>query len=146
MDRKASATWRGGLMDGTGSLTSPSGILSNTPYSFRTRFESEPGTNPEELIAAAHAGCFSMALSAQLGKAGMTPERIETTATVTLEKQDAGFAITKVHLTCRAKVSGGDAQKFREVAEAAKSGCPVSKLLKAQISLDARLESESAAA
>jgi osmotically inducible protein OsmC len=146
MDRKASATWRGGLMDGNGSLTSPSGILSNTPYSFRTRFESEPGTNPEELIAAAHAGCFSMALSAQLGKAGMTPERIDTTATVTLEKQDAGFAITKVHLTCRAKVSGGNAQKFQEVAEAAKSGCPVSKLLKAQISLDARLENESAAA
>ena len=146
MARKASATWRGGLMDGNGSLTSPSGILSNTPYSFRTRFESEPGTNPEELIAAAHAGCFSMALSAQLGKAGMTPERIDTTATVTLEKQDAGFAITKVHLTCRAKVSGGNAQKFQEVAEAAKSGCPVSKLLKAQISLDARLENESAAA
>jgi lipoyl-dependent peroxiredoxin len=145
MDRKASATWRGGVMDGNGSLSSPSGVLSNTPYSFRTRFESEPGTNPEELIAAAHAGCFSMALSAQLGKAGMTPERIDTTATVTLEKQDAGFAITKVHLVCRAKVSGGDAKKFQEVADGAKSGCPVSKLLNAQITLDARLESESAA-
>jgi len=145
MDRKASATWRGGLMDGNGILNSPSGVLSNTPYSFRTRFESEPGTNPEELIAAAHAGCFSMALSAQLGKAGMAPERIDTTATLTLEKQDAGFAITKVHLTCRAKIPGADAQKFQEVAEGAKNGCPVSKLLKAQISLDARLESESAA-
>jgi osmotically inducible protein OsmC len=145
MDRKASATWRGGLRDGKGILTSPSGVLNNTPYSFRTRFESDPGTNPEELIAAAHAGCFSMALSAQLGNAGMAPERIDTTATVSLEKQDAGFAITKVHLVCRAKVPGAEAEKFQQAAEAAKSGCPVSKLLNATITLDARLESELAA-
>jgi osmotically inducible protein OsmC len=141
MDRKASATWRGGLRDGKGILTSPSGVLNNTPYSFHTRFENEPGTNPEELIAAAHAGCFSMALSAQLGNAGMTAERIDTTATVTMEKQDAGFAITKVHLVCRAKIPGGDAQKFKQAAEAAKSGCPVSKVLNAKITLDAGLES-----
>jgi osmotically inducible protein OsmC len=141
MDRKASATWRGGLKDGKGILNSPSGVLKNTAYSFLTRFENEPGTNPEELIAAAHAGCFSMALSAQLGGAGMAPERIDTTATVTMEKQDAGFAITKVHLVCRAKVPGADAQKFLQTAEAAKSGCPVSKVLNAKITLDAQLES-----
>ncbi len=140
MDRKASAIWRGGLKDGKGVLTSPSGVLKDTAYSFHTRFENEPGTNPEELIAAAHAGCFSMAFSAQLGGAGMTPERIETTATVTMEKQDAGFAITKVHLVCRAKVPGADAAKFQQTAEAAKSGCPVSKVLNAQITLDAQLE------
>jgi len=140
MDRKASATWRGGLKDGKGILTSPSGVLNSTPYSFQTRFENEPGTNPEELIAAAHAGCFSMALSAQLGGAGMAPERIDTTATVTMEKQDAGFAITKVHLVCRAKVPGADARKFQQTAEAAKSGCPVSKVLNAKITLDAQLE------
>jgi osmotically inducible protein OsmC len=145
MDRKASATWRGGLKDGNGALTSPSGVLNHTPYSFRTRFENEPGTNPEELIAAAHAGCFSMALSAQLNSAGLSPERIDTTATVTLEKQDAGFAITRVHLVCRAKVPDVDAQKFQQVAEAAKNGCPVSKLLNAKISLEARLESQVAA-
>ncbi|MFB3814631.1 MAG: OsmC family protein [Terriglobales bacterium] len=145
MDRKASATWRGGLRDGKGSLTSPSGVLNNTAYSFHTRFENEPGTNPEELIAAAHAGCFSMALSAQLNNAGFNPERIDTTATVTLEKQEGGFAITKVHLVCRANVPGADTAKFNQAAEAAKSGCPVSKLLKAAITLDARLESELAA-
>ena len=140
MDRKASATWRGGLKDGKGILTSPSGVLNNTPYSFHTRFEDQPGTNPEELIAAAHAGCFSMALSAQLGGAGMTPERIDTTATVTLEKVDAGFAITKVHLVCAAKVPGADRQKFQEAANAAKTGCPVSKVLNAAITLDIKLE------
>jgi osmotically inducible protein OsmC len=144
MDRKASATWRGGLRDGKGILTSPSGVLNNTPYSFHTRFENEPGTNPEELIAAAHAGCFSMALSAQLGNAGLTADRIDTVATVTMEKVDAGFAITKVHLVCRAKIPGGDAQKFQQAAEAAKSGCPVSKVLNAKITLDASLESEAA--
>jgi len=140
MDRKASATWRGGLKDGKGILTSPSGVLNNTPYSFHTRFENEPGTNPEELIAAAHAGCFSMAFSAQLGNAGMTPERIDTTATVTLEKLESGFAITRVHLVCRAKVPGADAAKFQQAADAAKAGCPVSKLLNAQITLDVALE------
>lgn len=145
MDRKASATWRGGLKDGKGILNSSSGVLKDTPYSFHTRFEDEPGTNPEELIAAAHAGCFSMALSAQIGNAGMTPERIDTTATVTVEKQGGGFTITKVHLLCRARVPGGDAQKFQQATEAAKSGCPVSKLLNAEITLDARLESELAA-
>jgi lipoyl-dependent peroxiredoxin len=140
MDRKASAVWRGGLKDGNGLLTTPSGVLSNTPYSFHTRFENQPGTNPEELIAAAHAGCFSMALSAQLGNAGMTPETIETTATLTLEKLDSGFTITKVHLVCRAKVPGADAAKFQQTAEAAKAGCPVSKVLNAQITLDVSLE------
>ena len=140
MDRKASAIWHGGLKDGKGLLTSPSGVLNNTPYSFHTRFENQPGTNPEELIAAAHAGCFSMALSAQLGNAGMTPESIETTATLTLEKLDSGFTITKVHLVCRAKVPGADAAKFQQTAEAAKAGCPVSKVLNAQITLDASLE------
>jgi lipoyl-dependent peroxiredoxin len=140
MDRKASATWRGGLKDGKGSLTSPSGVLNNTPYSFHTRFENEPGTNPEELIAAAHAGCFSMAFSAQLGNAGMTPERIDTTAALTLEKLESGFTITRVHLVCRAKVPGADAAKFQQAADAAKSGCPVSKLLNAQITLDVALE------
>ncbi len=145
MDRKASATWRGGLRDGKGVLSSPSGVLNNTPYSFHTRFENEPGTNPEELIAAAHAGCFSMALSAQLNGAGLTPERIDTTATVTLEKQDAGFAITKIHLVCRAKVPGATAESFNQAAQAAKGGCPVSKVLNAAITMDARLESELAA-
>ena len=145
MDRKASATWRGGLLEGTGVLNSPSGVLQETPYSFKTRFKDEPGTNPEELIAAAHAGCFSMALSAQMGELSMKPERIDTTATVTVEKQGDGFAITKVHLLCRALVPGGDAQKFQQAAAAAKSGCPVSKLLNATITLDAKLESELAA-
>jgi osmotically inducible protein OsmC len=145
MERKASATWRGGLKDGKGIVSSASGVLSNTPYSFHTRFENQPGTNPEELIAAAHAGCFSMALSAQLGNAGLTPERIDTNATVTMEKLDAGFAITKVHLTVRAKVPGADAEKFRTAAENAKAGCPVSKVLNAQITMEAKLESELAA-
>jgi osmotically inducible protein OsmC len=145
MDRKASATWRGGLKDGNGILTAPSTVLNNTPYSFRTRFENEPGTNPEELIAAAHAGCFSMALSAELGGAGMTPERIDTTATVTMEPVDGKPTITKIHLVCRAKVPGADAAKFNQVAEGAKAGCPVSRVLNAKITLDAKLESELAA-
>lgn len=145
MDRKASATWRGGLKDGKGSLTAPSGVLNNTAYSFRTRFENEPGTNPEELIAAAHAGCFSMALSAQLGAAGMTPERIDTTATLTMEPVDGNPTITKIHLVCRAKVPGADAAKFNKVAEEAKAGCPVSRVLNAKITMEAKLESELAA-
>jgi osmotically inducible protein OsmC len=145
MDRKASAIWTGGLKDGKGFLNAPSSVLNQTPYSFRTRFENEPGTNPEELIAAAHAGCFSMALSAQLGSAGMTPERIDTTATVTMEPVDGKPTITKIHLVCRANVPGADAQKFQQAAEAAKSGCPVSKVLNAKISMDAKLESELAA-
>jgi osmotically inducible protein OsmC len=141
MERKATAAWYGGLKDGKGTLTAPSGVLSHTPYSFRTRFESEPGTNPEELIAAAHASCFSMALSAQLGSAGITPERIETTAGVTMEPVEGKPTITRIHLVCRARIPGGDAAKFREAAEAAKAGCPVSRVLQAAtITLDAKLE------
>ena len=141
MQRKANAVWKGGLKDGRGTLSSASGVLKDTKYSFSTRFENEPGTNPEELIAAAHAGCFSMALSAQLGAAGITPDEIATEADVRLEKQEAGFAITAVHLTVRARIPGADEAKFREAAEAAKSGCPVSKVLNARITMDAKLES-----
>lgn len=140
MKRNASAHWSGGLKDGKGSLTSPSGVLKNTPYSFHTRFEDQPGTNPEELIAAAHAGCFSMALSAQLGSAGMTAESIDTTATVTMEKTDAGFSITAVHLDLRARIPGADKAKFEEAAQSAKAGCPVSRVLNAKITLEAKLE------
>src|SRR5262249_5332890 len=108
MQRNASAHWSGGLKDGKGTVSSASGVLNNTPYSFATRFESQPGTNPEELIAAAHAGCFTMALSAQLGTAGMTAQAIDTTATVTLEKVDSGFAITTIHLQVKARIPGAD--------------------------------------
>ena len=139
MDRKASAHWSGGLKDGKGTLTTPSGVMQQTAYSFAKRFESEPGTNPEELIAAAHAGCFTMALSAQLGNAGMTAESLDTTATVTLEKLESGFAITKVHLQLTARIPGADAAKFEQATKNAKEGCPVSKLLKATITLDAKL-------
>lgn len=111
----------------------------STPYSFKTRFESEPGTNPEELIAAAHAGCFSMALSGQLTNAGTPPESVDTTATVTLEKTDAGFTVTKVHLDVRAKVPGADQAAFETAANNAKTGCPISRLLKAEITMDAKL-------
>lgn len=141
MQRNASAHWTGGLRDGKGTLTAPSGVLNNTPYSFATRFESQPGANPEELIAAAHAGCFSMALSAQLGAAGMTAQSIDTAATVTLEKVDSGFAITTVHLQVKVKIPGGDRAKFEKAAKDAKEGCPVSKVLNAKISMDAQLES-----
>jgi osmotically inducible protein OsmC len=140
MQRKASAVWKGGLKDGKGTISSDSGVLKDTKYSFSTRFEGEPGTNPEELIAAAHAGCFSMALSAQLGGLGFTPEQIATQAAVTLDKVDAGFAITAVHLTVRARIPGADAAKFQQAADAAKSGCPVSKVLNAKITMDAQLE------
>ena len=141
MKRKASAVWQGGLRDGKGTLSTDSGVLSDTRYSFSMRFENEKGTNPEELIAAAHAGCFSMALSGQLGEAGMTAERISTTATVTLEKTDEGFAVTAVHLDLTARVPGADQQAFEKAANNAKQGCPISKLLKASITLDAKLES-----
>lgn len=141
MQRTASAHWSGGLKDGRGTLSSPSGVLQNTPYSFATRFESQPGTNPEELIAAAHAGCFSMALSAQLGNAGMTAQSIDTTATVTLEKQDAGFAVTSSHLQVKVKIPGADKAKFDAAAKNAKEGCPISRLLSAKITMDAQLES-----
>jgi len=142
MDRKASAHWSGGLKDGKGTITTPSGVLNNTPYSFAKRFENEPGTNPEELIGAAHAGCFSMALSGQLGAAGMTAQSIDTTATVTLEKLDSGFTITKIHLDVTAKIPGADQAKFDQAAKNAKEGCPVSKVLKAAtITMDAKLVS-----
>jgi len=139
MQRKASAVWRGDLKTGKGSISTESGVLSDVGYSFSRRFESEPGTNPEELIAAAHASCFSMALSAQLGEAGITPERIETTATVTLEKLSDGFAITAVHLDVSVTIPGADEGKFDEAAKKAKEGCPISKLLNAKITMDARL-------
>ena len=139
MNRKASAVWQGGLKDGRGTVSTESGALSQLAYSFRTRFENEKGTNPEELIGAAHAGCFSMALSAQLCEAGLTPERIETTATVTLEKGADGFAVTAVDLDVSAKVPGADEAKFQAAANKAKAGCPISKLLNAKITMRARL-------
>jgi lipoyl-dependent peroxiredoxin len=140
MKRKAGAEWQGGLKDGKGTVTSTSGVLSNTPYSFSTRFEDQPGTNPEELIAAAHAGCFTMALSGQLGNRGMTAERIKTEATLTMDKLDAGWTVTAIHLDVRAKIPGADETKFQEAAQAAKTGCPISRLLNANITMEARLE------
>src|SRR5207237_8201670 len=133
MQRKASAVWKGGLKDGKGTVSSTSGVLKDTPYSFSTRFENSPGTNPEELIAAAHAGCFSMALSAQLGQAGLTPESIDTTATLTMDKLESGWAITTIQLDVRARVPKADQAAFQKAADAAKSGCPVSKVLNAKI-------------
>ena len=140
MKRKASAAWQGGLKDGKGTISTDSGVLDNSQYSFSTRFEDGKGTNPEELIAAAHAGCFSMALSGQLGNAGLTAERINTTAAVTLEKTDAGFTITKIHLDVSAKVPSATAEQFQTAAGNAKAGCPVSRLLKAEITMTATLE------
>ncbi|MEK2611157.1 OsmC family protein [Pseudomonas shirazensis] len=140
MKKTASAVWQGGLKDGKGMLSTESGALKQNPYGFNTRFEDTPGTNPEELIGAAHAGCFSMALSMMLGEAGLTAERIDTTAEVSLDKQDDGFAITAVHLILKAKVPGASQEQFTEIANKAKAGCPVSKVLNAQISLDATLE------
>jgi lipoyl-dependent peroxiredoxin len=139
MQRKASAVWRGALKDGKGELSSASGVLDRTQYSFSTRFEDGKGTNPEELIAAAHAGCFSMALSGQLGAAGMTAETISTEATVTMEKTDAGFTVTASHLDVKAKIPGADPAKFEEAANNAKAGCPISRLLNAKITMDAKL-------
>ena len=141
MKRKASAIWKGGIMNGSGTISSDSGVLSNTQYSFSSRFENGIGTNPEELIAAAHAGCFSMALSGQLGAAKLTPEGINTTATVTMEKQGDGFTITAVHLDVKAKVPGASVEAFNMAAQKAKEGCPVSKVLNANITMDAVLES-----
>lgn len=141
MQRTASAHWSGGLKDGKGTITSQSGVLKQTQYSFSTRFENGIGTNPEELIAAAHAGCFTMALSAQLGEAGMTAESLDTTAKVTLEKTDAGFSITASHLELKAKILGADKAKFDQAVHNAETGCPVSKLLKAKITVDAELVS-----
>ena len=139
MQRKAGAIWKGGLKDGKGTVTTGSGVLTSTPYSFATRFEEGKGTNPEELIAAAHAGCFSMALSAELGKAGMTAESISTEATLTMEKLEAGFTITKINLDVTAKIPGGDQAKFSKAAQDAKAGCPVSRVLKAEITMSAKL-------
>ncbi len=138
--KKGSAVWKGGLKDGKGTVSTESGVLSNAQYGFNTRFENGPGTNPEELIAAAHAGCFSMALSAQLGEAGLKAESINTTATVSLEKIEGGFSITAVHLDLTAKIPGANREAFETAANNAKAGCPVSKLLNARITLDARLQ------
>ena len=139
MTRTASAHWAGGLKDGKGTVSTASGVLSNTQYSFATRFENGAGTNPEELIAAAHAGCFSMALSAQLGNAGMTAESIDTKASLTLEKTDAGFTITAIHLDVTVKIPGADKAKFDKAAKNAEKGCPVSRVLNAAITMDAKL-------
>jgi lipoyl-dependent peroxiredoxin len=139
MQRTGSAHWSGGLKDGKGTVSTQSGVLSQTQYSFSTRFENGVGTNPEELVAAAHAGCFSMALSAQLGEAGMKADSIDTTATVTLEKTDAGFAITASHLDVKVKIPGADKAKFDQAAQNAEKGCPVSKVLNAKISMNAEL-------
>ena len=140
MQRKASAEWKGSLKEGSGSVSSGSGVFSKTPFSFGTRFGDQPGTNPEELIAAAHAGCFSMALSAQLGTANLTPESIRTNATLTMEKLDSGWTITAVHLDVVGKVPKADAATFQKLADAAKTGCPVSKVLNAKITMSAKLE------
>jgi osmotically inducible protein OsmC len=140
MKRKASAAWRGDLKGGKGTISTESGVLKETQYSFSTRFENGVGTNPEELIAAAHAGCFSMAFSAELGKAGIAPESIATTATITMEKTEAGFTVTQSHLDVTAKVAGMDRSKVHEIANTAKAGCPISRLLKASITMDVKLE------
>ena len=140
MKRKASARWQGGLKDGKGTISTDSGVLSDTQYSFSTRFEEGVGTNPEELIAAAHAGCFTMALSGQLGNAGLTAESINTTATVNMEKLDAGWTVNKIHLDVTAKIPGADEQAFQTAANNAKAGCPISRLLNAEITMDAKLE------
>ena len=139
MKRKASAVWHGGLKDGKGGISTESGALKDTQYSFLTRFESGVGTNPEELVAAAHAGCFAMAFSAELGKAGITPESIAVTATVSLDKTSAGWTVTESHLDVTAKVPGADKNKVLEVANTAKAGCPISRLLNAKVTMDAKV-------
>ena len=144
MVRKASAVWNGSLKEGKGTISTESKVLSSAQYSFSTRFENGIGTNPEELIAAAHAGCFTMALSAQLGNAGITPESLETTAAVTLEKLEAGFTVTKIHLDVTGKIPGADAAAFEKAAQNAKAGCPISRLLKAEITMTAKLVGERA--
>jgi lipoyl-dependent peroxiredoxin len=140
MKRKASAEWQNGLKDGKGTISTDSGVLEKTQYSFSTRFEEGKGTNPEELIAAAHAGCFSMALSGQLGAANLTPERINTTATVTLEKLEGGFEVTEIVLDVTARVPNATQEQFDTAANNAKTGCPISKLFKAKITMNAKLE------
>jgi len=138
--KRASAVWRGGIKDGGGTISTETGVLNDAPYGFKSRFESGKGTNPEELIGAAHAGCFSMALSLMLGNEGLTAEKIETHAEVTLDKVGEGFEITASHLNVVAKIPGADQAKFESIANKAKEGCPVSKLLKAKITMNARLE------
>jgi osmotically inducible protein OsmC len=140
MKRKASAEWRGDLKSGKGTISTESGTLSNTPYSFTARFESGTGTNPEELVAAAHAGCFTMALSAELGKASLVAQSLRTTATVTLDRVGAGWGVTESHLEVVARIPGASVEAFRKAAEAAETGCPISKLFTAKITMDAKLE------
>jgi len=139
--RNGSAVWSGGLKDGKGAVSTGSGVLKDSQYGFNTRFEDGPGTNPEELIGAAHAGCFTMALSGQLGQAGMTAQELRTTATVSMEKVEGGFSITAVHLDLVAKIPGASQEAFDKAANTAKENCPVSKLLNAEITLTSRLES-----
>ena len=139
VQRYANAVWKGGLKDGKGTVSSTSGVLANTPYSFGTRFENAKGTNPEELIAAAHAGCFTMALSAELGKLGLTPDTLETKATVTFDKTDAGWTITSIHLDTTGKVPKADRPTFEKAANAAKAACPISRVLNTQITMSAKL-------
>ena len=138
--KKASAVWKGGIKDGSGTISTETGVLSDAQYGFKSRFENGKGTNPEELIGAAHAGCFSMALSLMLGNEGLTAEKIETHAEVTLDKVGEGFEITASHLNVVAKIPGADQAKFERIASKAKEGCPVSKLLKAKITMNATLE------
>lgn len=140
MQRKASAVWHGDLKSGKGNISTPSGVLKDTQYSFGTRFENGVGTNPEELIAAAHAGCFAMAFSAELGKAGFTPEVIHSTATVSLEKTAEGWTVTESDLDLTAKIPGIDEARFLAIANTAKAGCPISRLLNAKVTLDAHLD------
>ncbi|MBA1147899.1 OsmC family protein [Ectothiorhodospiraceae bacterium WFHF3C12] len=139
MKRNAAAVWQGGLKDGSGTISTESGTLAQAQYSFGARFEQGSGTNPEELLGAAHAGCYSMALSLVLGESGITPERIDTTATVSIEPDDGGFTITAVHLDVHARIPGIDEQAFQDAVNAAKAGCPVSKLFNAEITLQAQL-------
>jgi lipoyl-dependent peroxiredoxin len=139
MKRTATASWKGSLKDGSGTISAASGIFSNVPYNTGGRFETGQGTSPEELIAAAHASCFSMALSAELGKLGVTPDALDAKATVTLEKLPSGWTVTASHLEVTGKIPGNDKAKFQQAADAAKAGCPISRLLKAEITLDAKL-------
>jgi osmotically inducible protein OsmC len=141
MKKHASAHWQGDLKQGKGTISTESGVLADSPYGFNTRFEDTPGTNPEELIGAAHAGCFSMAFSMLLGEEGFTPDSIDTKATVTLDKVDDGFAVTAVHLDMQARIPNIDQAAFESIANKAKAGCPISKLLNADISLNATLSS-----
>jgi osmotically inducible protein OsmC len=140
MKRNASAEWQGDLKTGKGTVSTESTVLSKAQYSFGTRFENGKGTNPEELIAAAHAGCFTMALSGQLGSAGLTPQQLRTTATVTFEKQDAGWTVTQIHLDVKGRVPNADQAAWDKATQAAKAGCPISRLLNTTITMDAKLE------